>query len=318
MEQEKPIYLFMGLLESGKTSVIKDFLANNQFAQSECNLVILTEEGEEELEESLLQESNSKVIVIEDQADFTAEKLRELDAKYKPSSILIEVNGMWNMQEFMEIELPTSWFVFQIIGLVNAETSEVYQKNMKDKFVDLYRYAELIIYNRCTTTTRQQDIRRNIRVVNTRAQVVFESEDPNFIEEPPELPYSIDDDPIVVELDDYGAFFVDLQDNPLNYDKKRVKFAGYICSAKKDGKIHYAVGRVGMACCADDMMFLGIPAEGKEMKKLNAAKSEREWGEITASIKIGMDKEGNVESLLAKVEGFQKTPAPEDPIVYFN
>ena len=59
-----PVYIFMGLLESGKTTVMKDFLENNQFAQNECNLIIMGEEGEEELEDELLEEKHSKLVVI--------------------------------------------------------------------------------------------------------------------------------------------------------------------------------------------------------------------------------------------------------------
>ena len=50
-KQNVPVYYFLGLLESGKTSVIIDFLANNQFGKAECNLIIMGEEGEEEIDE---------------------------------------------------------------------------------------------------------------------------------------------------------------------------------------------------------------------------------------------------------------------------
>ena len=53
-KQNVPVYYFLGLLESGKTSVIIDFLANNQFGKAECNLIIMGEEGEEEIDEELL------------------------------------------------------------------------------------------------------------------------------------------------------------------------------------------------------------------------------------------------------------------------
>lgn len=313
-----PVYLFMGLLESGKTSVIQDFLGNNQFANNECNLIILGEEGEEELEWDLLQESHSEIVVVEDETELSADYFRKLNDKYKPSSVLIELNGMWNVADFMNTEMPDGWFVFQTIGMVNAETFEIYQKNMKDRFMDVFRYCELIIFNRCDNSTRQQDIRRNIRVVNRKAQVIFESDLEDFVEEPPELPFSIDTDPIEIELDDYGAWFVDLQDNPENYSKKRVRFDGYICSAKKEGKAHYATGRVGMACCADDMMFLGIPATGPSFKQLDAAKNQRKWGKITGVIYLKYGPDDEIENVYVKVESFAEGEKPKDAIVYFN
>lgn len=313
-----PVYLFMGLLESGKTSVIKDFLDNNQFANNECNLIIMGEEGEEELDSDILQASHSEIVIVDDESELSPEYFKKLNEKYKPSSVLIELNGMWNIADFMNTEMPDSWFVFQTIGLVNAETFEVYQKNMKDKFVDLFRYCEMIIFNRCDNGTRQQDIRRNIRVVNRRAQVIFESDLEDFVEEPPELPFSLDTDPIEIILEDYGAWFVDLQDNPENYDKKRVQFEGYICSAKKAGQAHYATGRVGMACCADDMMFLGIPATGPCFKQLDAAKNERKWGQVTGVIHIKYASDGEIDNLSIKVEKFAPTEKPKDAVVYFN
>ena len=317
-KQNVPVYYFLGLLESGKTSVIKDFLQNNQFAQAECNLIIMGEEGEEELEEELLKNSHSQVITVEDVEELTTDFYQECQDKYHPSSVIIETNGMWNAGDFMNIPLPEEWFDFQNIGLVNAETFEVYQKNMKDRFVDLFRYCELIIFNRCDHSTRQQDIRRNVRVVNRRAQVIFESDLEDFEEEAPELPFATDKDTIELELDDYGAWFVDMQDHPENYDKKRMIFDGYICSAQKGNVVHYGVGRVGMACCADDMLFLGIAGAGVPFRQLDYKQKERKWGQVTGVIHVKYDKNGEIENLSIKVEEFAEKPKPEDTIVYFN
>lgn len=317
-KENVPVYYFLGLLESGKTSVIIDFLANNQFAKAECNLIILGEEGEEEIDEELLEKSHAKIVTVESAEELSTEFYQELQRKYHPSSVLFEANGMWNAGDYMNIPLPEEWFDFQNVGLVNAETFEVYQKNMKDRFVDLFRYCELIIFNRCDSKTRQQDIRRNIRVVNRRANVIFESELPDFVEEEPELPFDSSKAVLDLDFDDYGAWFVDMQDHPERYDKKKMIFDGYICSAEKDNKIHYGVGRVGMACCAEDMMFLGIVGTGAAFHQLNPKKQERRWGQITGVIHCKWDSEGEVENLAIKVEDFREKAKPEDTVVYFN
>lgn len=317
-KQNVPVYYFMGLLESGKTSVIIDFLQNNQFGKAECNLIILGEEGEEEIDEELLEQSHAKIVTVEDVEELTPEFYQELQDKYHPSSILFEANGMWNAGDYMNIPLPKEWFDFQNIGMVNAETFEVYQKNMKDKFVDLFRYCELIIFNRCDHNTRQQDIRRNVRVVNRRANVIFESELPDFVEEEPELPFDVSKDMIDLDFDDYGAWYVDLQDHPENYDKKKMIFDGYICSAEKNRKVHYGVGRVGMACCAEDMMFLGIAGSGAAFHQLNAKENQRKWGQITGTVHCKQDANGEVVNLSFKVEDFQEKAKPKDTVVYFN
>ena len=51
-EREVPVYLFTGLLESGKTSFIRDTLNDKGFQRGEKTLVILCEEGIEEYDEA--------------------------------------------------------------------------------------------------------------------------------------------------------------------------------------------------------------------------------------------------------------------------
>ena len=47
---EIPVYLFTGFLESGKTSFIQETLENEEFDMKGNTLVILCEEGIEELD----------------------------------------------------------------------------------------------------------------------------------------------------------------------------------------------------------------------------------------------------------------------------
>ena len=148
--------------------------------------------------------------------------------------------------------------------------------------------------------------------------MIFESDLEDFEEEAPELPFAKDSDNISLELDDYGAWFVDLQDHPADYDKKRMVFDGYLCSAYKNNVIHYGVGRVGMACCADDMMFLGLSGTGAPFKKLNHMTNERKWGKVTGTIRVEYDKNGEIDNLGIEVESFVEAKKPEDTIVYFN
>ena len=121
-----------------------------------------------------------------------------------------------------------------------------------------------------------------------------------------------------MDFDDYGAWYVDLQDHPENYDKKKMIFDGYICSAEKNRKVHYGVGRVGMACCAEDMMFLGIAGSGAAFHQLNAKENQRKWGQITGTVHCKQDANGEVVNLSFKVEDFQEKAKPEDTVVYFN
>ena len=52
-----PVYLVNGFLEGGKTSFLRETLQDENFAQGESTLLILTEEGIEELDKELLEKT---------------------------------------------------------------------------------------------------------------------------------------------------------------------------------------------------------------------------------------------------------------------
>ena len=52
MEKTIPVYLFLGFLDSGKTHFMQENLCDREFMSGEKTLVVLCEEGEEELDPS--------------------------------------------------------------------------------------------------------------------------------------------------------------------------------------------------------------------------------------------------------------------------
>ena len=53
---EVPVYLVLGMLESGKTHFLRDALLNPNFTEDERTLIIACEEGEEEYDEEEYEE----------------------------------------------------------------------------------------------------------------------------------------------------------------------------------------------------------------------------------------------------------------------
>ncbi|MDE5867053.1 MAG: GTPase, partial [Lachnospiraceae bacterium] len=92
----KPVYVINGFLESGKTEFISYTIAQPYFQIRGKTLLILCEEGEIEYDEVLLQKSRTVVELIDEEENFNASHLIELEKKHKPERIIIEYNGMWN------------------------------------------------------------------------------------------------------------------------------------------------------------------------------------------------------------------------------
>ena len=102
----KPVYIINGFLGSGKTEFINFTLDQPYFQSSGKTLLLLCEEGEEEYDPYVLKRSKTIVETIEEEADFTPEKMVELEKKYHPERIIIEYNGMW---KFRDLRLPWHW-----------------------------------------------------------------------------------------------------------------------------------------------------------------------------------------------------------------
>ena len=126
-----PVYLFMGFLESGKTTCIREIIEEGNFADGKRSLLILTEEGEVELDDMLLARHKIDVITVENEEEFTENVCNHNLKKYRSDRVIIEVNGMWDLDNIINKVLPENWVVIQCFTTVNAQTFDMYVNNMK-------------------------------------------------------------------------------------------------------------------------------------------------------------------------------------------
>ncbi|MBR5217973.1 MAG: hypothetical protein IKV68_06400, partial [Oscillospiraceae bacterium] len=90
-----PVYLIAGFLDAGKTNFINGVLQDG-FAREDRTLLICCEEGEEAYYPSAL--SNVFTTTVEDFEDLSVEFFKKLEKQYKPQQVIIEYNGMWNIE----------------------------------------------------------------------------------------------------------------------------------------------------------------------------------------------------------------------------
>ena len=110
--------------------------------------------------------------LIEDEEDFTAQNLIELEKKHKPARILIEFNGMWNSKN---VKLPWHWKLEQQITCIDGSTFSTYFTNMKSLLAEHIRKSELIIMNRCDNIIEQiPTYKRYIMAIIQNAESFFE------------------------------------------------------------------------------------------------------------------------------------------------
>ena len=309
----RPVYLINGFLESGKTQFIKFTIAQPYFQIKGKTLLILCEEGEEEYEENVLKASNTVVKLIEDEEDFTTEKLMALEKEVGPERIIIEYNGMWNMKN---MTLPFHWNLEQQITCVDASTFETYYMNMRSLLAEMIRKSELIIFNRCDNVMDNlASFRRNIKAVNANADVIFENaqgEINQIFEE--DLPYDLKADKIVLDERTFGIWYLDTMDHAERYEGKILEFDAMVLKPKTFPKGYFVPGRLAMTCCADDMQFLGYACEYKDADKLK----DRDWIRITARVNKEYFSDYQAEGPVLHAVSVKKTQKPKNEIVGFG
>ena len=271
-----PVYLIAGFLDAGKTNFINGILEDG-FARQDRTLLLCCEEGEEEYNSRALD--NVTVITIEDEEELKCSYLKELEKKYRPQQVLIEYNGMWQMERLYREVLPANWVLYQIMTMVEASTFDLYAKNMGQLMMEKITNADMLVFNRCTPELRDSLRKRNLRMVNRRADIFLENVDGSSEDylTGDECPFDLSQDVIDIPDEDFGVWYVDVMDHPDRYNGKLVHMKLIMCHSKKYPGIH-CPGRFAMVCCENDIQFLGLIAKGDTLDQYE----NRDWIEVTA------------------------------------
>ena len=277
-----PVYVFTGFLESGKTKFIKEILADPDFTENERTALLCCEEGIEEYDEKWLLHYGTALVPIESEDRLTPNILKRVEQKYQPDRILIEYNGMWKLEKLMAA-FPARWELYQIVTTVDATTFEIYSNNIGPMMFEHITTADLVVFNRCTDELKAALRKRNLRMVNRRADIYLEdlegnSEDYNNGDV---CPFDLDQKVIDIPDNDYGVWYVDVMDYPDRWAGKAVHMKLLMCHSKKYPGTH-CPGRFAMVCCENDVQFLGLVAKGVDLNKYK----NRDWVEVEARMAL--------------------------------
>ena len=282
MAQDKvyPVYLVAGFLDSGKTSFINGILSDG-FALEDRTMLLCCEEGEVEYDPKVLR--NVTVVTAEDPETLTPEFLEAERKKCRAVQIIVEFNGMWQIQDFYVNAMPSSWVLYQIIAAAEGPTFEMYAKNMASLMMEKLRNADMILINRCTDELCAALRQKNLRLVNRRADIYLEKEDGTSEDymDGTVSAFDLDAPEIRVSDEDYGLWYVEIMDNPQMYAGRTVVFRAMMCKPPKYGR-YFTPGRFAMVCCAEDMTFLAVACIGFDVSGI----PERTWVEIRAEARV--------------------------------
>ena len=260
---ETAVYLFTGFLEAGKTKFIKETLEDPNFNNPERRyLVILCEEGEEELLAEDLSE-NVSLVVFDSEDKITPDRLEAQKKRAKADVVVVEYNGMWTIDKFYNA-LPDGWMVYQEIFIADSTTILSYNANMRQLVVDKLTSCEMVVFNRMTGLSEDMPLHKLVRGVSRKANICYEDTTGEIrfddIEDP--LPFDINAPVIEIKDEDFAIFYRDMTEDFTKYNGKTVRFLGICATDPSLPKGQYAIGRHIMTCCQDDIAYRGVVAKG--------------------------------------------------------
>ncbi|MCR5514824.1 MAG: GTPase [Lachnospira sp.] len=314
-----PVFLFTGFLESGKSSFIQDTVEDPNFTENQKVLVIVCEEGEVEYDVTKLAAANVAVEYIENEEDYTLEKLNELAKAYNPKKVIVEWNGMWRVEKLLTTAYPRKWQIVQMITTVAAGTFEVYLQNMRSLIMEQFTNSDMVVFNRCDANTNIGLCRRSVKAVNPAAQVYFENADGSEPNKDDQLPFDVKGDVIELEEEDYGVWFVDCMDDPAKYNGKTLITNAQVYKNIKFPTGTFVPGRYAMTCCADDVRFIG-PLCKSSIGTDAIVKTLKKGDNIRIKAKIVMEENNFYKGVGPVLYAEEITPAkaPKNEYVYFN
>ncbi len=312
-----PVYLFLGFLDGGKTRFMHENLCDKNFMSGDKTLVILCEEGEEELDTSkYVGGRNVTIVTVNDKEQLTEKFFTEALKKSRADRVMIEYNGMWLLNDLGQA-MPRNWQIYQIMMVADAQTFDMYNSNMRQLVYDKVNVTELVIFNRYSSEIDKMKLHTIVRAINRRANIIYEYKDGTVenddIVDP--LPFDINAPVIEVKDEDFGLLYLDAMDKPKNYDGKTIKFKALVARSSKMPPDTFVGGRFAMTCCVEDIRYVGFLCRWKQASTL----ANKGWYTVTAKVKAVKDKMfGNEVGPMFYVDEVKPAQKPAEETVYFS
>ena len=307
----KPVYIFSGFLDSGKTTAIKGTLRNPRFNEGEATLIICFEQGDVEYDKKFLEMTNTQVIYLDSIKDLTIEKQKQINKEYKFERLFLELNGMEDDNLLYDTGFISDWEIAQTLTTIDASKFAVYMNNMRQFMYNHVVNAEMVIMNRSDNVDKRF-LRNNIKSINQYIEIIYEDKDGNVTNKIEDELFDLSKDLEISDVD-YGLWFMDAIDNPTKYDKKNISLkVKYVSDIKEEDKV-LIMGRKAMVCCANDVTDIALPFIGIRKDDIDVNK----YYTVSGIVRCIKNHEGMTMPAI-EVKDFKEAEAPKEDFVTFN
>lgn len=166
-----PVYLYMGMLEGGKTTQIQKDVEKNTFKKYRKILLIQCEDGVVQLEETYLRQHNIERVFILNPHDYTREKLASLVNTFHPDGVILECQGIWPLSITVRA-FPHGWDLQNATYCGNALEFEQEYKNMDRLIAEKIRFCRKLLFHSATEGS-QKNLNAIIALLGKETEVYF-------------------------------------------------------------------------------------------------------------------------------------------------
>lgn len=306
--QEIPLFIVNGFLESGKTTLIKEIIENNESYQNNSTVIIMCEDGEVSYDKQWCEKYKVHVEYVEDQSELSVEFMRNIDDIYRPSQYVIEYNGFF---DFDNQDFPSDMVIYQQITIIDSSTFNVMYNNMKKIFQTMVKDSSLVIFNRCDGVKDLSSFRRWVRGMNQHAQIAFEGANGRLTQMLDEdLPYDLSKDVIAFEMDVYPTWYVEVFDNTQKYFNKTFKFKTVVRDVCDNT---FVIGHQVMTCCEDDIQFMGYEVINDTDKDIKVG----DWIYLECTIEMNYSSLAENTVVMLRAKNIAKLKSEKDNVLTF-
>lgn len=307
----KPVYVFSGFLDSGKTQAIKETLYNPNFNEGEPSLIICLEQGDVIYDDKFLKITNSQVLYLDSVNDLTLEKQKQIDKEYKVERIFIELNGMEDDKILYDVGFIKNWELAQTLTTIDASTFNIYLSNMRQFMYNHVVNAECIILNRSDDADKRY-LRNNLKSINQYSEIIYENRDGSVSNKIEDELFDVSKD-LVIDDVDYGLWYMDCIDNTSKYDDKNITLKMMFIEDMPEYSNALIMGRRAMVCCANDITNIAISCVGLDKSKIEKDKYYSLTGKLHEVKASNGDK-----TCVLYVTDYKEAVKPKDELVNFN
>ncbi|SHI19861.1 CobW/HypB/UreG, nucleotide-binding domain [Sporanaerobacter acetigenes DSM 13106] len=165
-----------GFLNSGKTTYINELLQDENLLGDKI-VVIQCENGEIGIESTVFKDDIVFINALEEQKCLDANYFEGIIEKYFPDKIIIEYNGMIEVEKVLTLfekhSVRKKCFIGNIVCLVDVLTFEVYMNNLGSILRNQITLADRIVLNKITDNQEEKlkKLEKSIREINRKADI---------------------------------------------------------------------------------------------------------------------------------------------------